>query len=638
MCHMGDPGLSPGSWPPVPWLGHLSPGSVPPGVLVQSPPRGGSVTCVTCVPGWLCHLCPLGVSPVSPAVSPVSLGVAPVSLGGCVPSCVTCAPRCPLQGWLCHLCPWCGCVTCVAVSPVSPLWLCHLCGCVPCVPSCVTCVAVSPVSPLWLCHLYGCVPCPHLCPWWGCVPCPQLCPQLCPPCPQVSLVSPGGCVTCVAVSHVPSCVLCPQVSLVWLCPVSPAVSRVPSCVPGVAVSPCPQLCPVSPGVPGVAVSRVPSCVPCPQLCPWCGCPPCPQLCPVSPAVSLVWLCPVSPAVSRVPRCPWCGCVPCPQVSLVWLCPVSPAVSRVPRCPWCGCVPRVPSCVPCPQVSLARSPPRWVGSGRRLLLSADRTLVLKELSSEDVADVHGLLAHYHQYVVQCHGQTLLPRFLGMYRVSVDSEDTYLLVMRNLFSHRLPVHRKYDLKGSLVDREASDKEKGKELPTLKDVDFLNKNEKVFVEEEQQRDFMDKLKRDVEFLVQQKLMDYSLLLGIHEVERGEQEEEEELEEEELGGGDDGGLGGPYGTSPEGLGGLLNSYRPLGPGEFDPGVDVYALRGAEGAPRREVYFMGLIDVLTQYDARKKAAHAAKTVKHGAGAEISTVHPEQYAKRFLDFITNIFA
>lgn len=89
-------------------------------------------------------------------------------------------------------------------------------------------------------------------------------------------------------------------------------------------------------------------------------------------------------------------------------------------------------------------------------------------------------------------------------------------------------------------------------------------------------------------------------------------------------------------------------------------------GAPQREVYFMGLIDVLTQYDTKKKAAHAAKTVKHGvsdprdvpgsaptagsalillcpfclpqAGAEISTVHPEQYAKRFRDFISNIFA
>lgn len=38
-------------------------------------------------------------------------------------------------------------------------------------------------------------------------------------------------------------------------------------------------------------------------------------------------------------------------------------------------------------------------------------------------------------------------------------------------------------------------GKELPTLKDVDFLNKNEKVYVAEEDQRDFLEKLKRDVE-----------------------------------------------------------------------------------------------------------------------------------------------
>lgn len=35
-------------------------------------------------------------------------------------------------------------------------------------------------------------------------------------------------------------------------------------------------------------------------------------------------------------------------------------------------------------------------------------------------------------------------------------------------------------------------------------------------------------------------------------------------------------------------------------------------GAPQREVYFMGLIDMLTQYDTKKKAAHAAKAVKHG--------------------------
>ena len=35
----------------------------------------------------------------------------------------------------------------------------------------------------------------------------------------------------------------------------------------------------------------------------------------------------------------------------------------------------------------------------------------------------------------------------------------------FASELQVHKKYDLKGSTVDREASEKERGKSLPTLK-----------------------------------------------------------------------------------------------------------------------------------------------------------------------------
>nr|KAF6453445.1 phosphatidylinositol-5-phosphate 4-kinase type 2 gamma [Molossus molossus] len=272
------------------------------------------------------------------------------------------------------------------------------------------------------------------------------------------------------------------------------------------------------------------------------------------------------------------------------------------------------------VSLTRSPPsESEGSDGRFLISYDRTLVIKEVSSEDIADMHSNLSNYHQYIVKCHGSTLLPQFLGMYRVSVDNEDSYMLVMRNMFSHRLPVHRKYDLKGSLVSREASDKEKVKELPTLKDMDFLNKNQKVYIGEEEKKIFLEKLKRDVEFLVQLKIMDYSLLLGIHDIVRGsEPEEEGPVREEESEGDGDCGLTGPpslvgsYGTSPEGIGGYIHSHRPLGPGEFESFIDVYAIRSAEGAPQKEVYFMGLIDILTQYDAKKKAAHAAKTVKHG--------------------------
>uniref|UniRef100_A0A8C4RT89 Phosphatidylinositol 5-phosphate 4-kinase type-2 alpha n=1 Tax=Erpetoichthys calabaricus TaxID=27687 RepID=A0A8C4RT89_ERPCA len=240
-----------------------------------------------------------------------------------------------------------------------------------------------------------------------------------------------------------------------------------------------------------------------------------------------------------------------------------------------------------------------------------------------------------FIVECHGNTLLPQFLGMYRLTVDGVETYMIVTRNVFSHRLSVCRKYDLKGSTVAREASDKEKAKELPTFKDNDFINDGQKIYIDENNKKMFCEKLRKDVEFLAQMKLMDYSLLVGIHDVEKAEQEE---VELEENDGEEDAESDGthPVGTPPDSPGNTLSSSKPLLPGEFDPTIDVYAIKSHENAPRKEVYFMAIIDILTHYDAKKKAAHAAKTVKHGAGAEISTVNPEQYSKRFYDFIANI--
>lgn len=58
-----------------------------------------------------------------------------------------------------------------------------------------------------------------------------------------------------------------------------------------------------------------------------------------------------------------------------------------------------------------------------------------------------------------------------------------------------------------------------------------------------------------------------------------------------------------------------------------------------RNIYFMGLVDVLTQYGLRKRTAQVAKNVKHGSQADAcSTVHPEQYARRFCDFISKAFS
>uniref|UniRef100_A0A8C9X002 Phosphatidylinositol 5-phosphate 4-kinase type-2 alpha n=1 Tax=Sander lucioperca TaxID=283035 RepID=A0A8C9X002_SANLU len=297
------------------------------------------------------------------------------------------------------------------------------------------------------------------------------------------------------------------------------------------------------------------------------------------------------------------------------------------------------------------------SGARFHTSYDKRYVIKTISSEDVAEMHNILKKYHQFIVECHGNTLLPQFLGIYRLTVDGDETYMIVTRNVFSHRLSVYKKYDLKGSTVAREASDKEKAKELPTYKDNDFINDGQKIYIDGENKKMFLEKLRKDVEvcvnendiksppvpqchpflsFLAQLKLMDYSLLVGIHDVERAEQEEveSEDNEAEEEGESDGGGIG----TPPDSPSNTLDSTKPLSPGEFDPAIDVYAIKSNDSAPRKEVYFMAIIDILQHYDAKKKAAHAAKTVKHGAGAEISTVNPEQYSKRFHDFITTILS
>ncbi|XP_019488697.1 PREDICTED: phosphatidylinositol 5-phosphate 4-kinase type-2 alpha-like [Hipposideros armiger] len=264
-----------------------------------------------------------------------------------------------------------------------------------------------------------------------------------------------------------------------------------------------------------------------------------------------------------------------------------------------------------QNSLTRSAPlpndSQARSGARFHTSYDKRYVIKTITSEDVAEMHNILKKYHQYIVECHGITLLPQFLGMYRLNVDGVEIYVIVTRNVFSHHLSVYRKYDLKDSTVARKASDKEK---------VQFRSLGEGslkssvvtlmlTFVENHGDfsiigicRSYMDSSKASL-----------ALVFGL--------------------------LQSPLlSQSPSRASASIS--RQLVPFPVLSFMPNFAFIPFTDSPRKEVYFMAIIDILTHYDAKKKAAHAAKTVKHGAGAEISTVNPEQYSKRFLDFIGHI--
>lgn len=88
------------------------------------------------------------------------------------------------------------------------------------------------------------------------------------------------------------------------------------------------------------------------------------------------------------------------------------------------------------------------------------------------------------------------------------------MRSVFINKYKVHTKYDIKGSSVDRAATIKEKEKNLPTYKDNDLVSDGRLIQLGSEAKRLFMEKLTRDVTFLCDLKIMDYSLLIGIHEI----------------------------------------------------------------------------------------------------------------------------
>lgn len=95
-----------------------------------------------------------------------------------------------------------------------------------------------------------------------------------------------------------------------------------------------------------------------------------------------------------------------------------------------------------------------------------------------------------------------------------------------------------------------------------DFLNEGQKLCMGEESTKNFLEELKHDIEFLAQLKIMEYSLLVGVHNTDQAEQEEVEVQERAEDGECKDDEMGGNLPCSPgTPLDGPATSPAFLGP-----------------------------------------------------------------------------
>lgn len=94
----------------------------------------------------------------------------------------------------------------------------------------------------------------------------------------------------------------------------------------------------------------------------------------------------------------------------------------------------------------------------------------------------------------------------------------MIMNNLFPPHRDIHETYDLKGSTFGREYPE-EKAEKNPraVLKDLNWINRNRELELGPEKRALLAEQLRRDVAYLESVDVMDYSLLVGIHNMKRG-------------------------------------------------------------------------------------------------------------------------
>lgn len=276
------------------------------------------------------------------------------------------------------------------------------------------------------------------------------------------------------------------------------------------------------------------------------------------------------------------------------------------------------------------------SGSFFYYSPDNKYIIKTIRR---AEHKHLRTHLKEYYEHCEGnpETLLSQFYGLYRMKLPislkftnppkSRRIYFIVMNNVF----PIHidQSFDLKGSLLGRitnvpqrndpprqrslskssqmnsarshsvvqalddsdngqiNANDDSQDTIAPlTLKDLNWLDNSMRLELDMDISHDLKAQLNRDVALLKRLNTMDYSLLIGIH---------------------------------------FANSQDFY----YSDELLSKSIASKDGS---KLYFIGIIDCLTNYSFLKKVETFFKSVTHSKN-DISAVPPEMYGRRFVNFI-----
>ncbi|XP_056191192.1 phosphatidylinositol 4-phosphate 5-kinase type-1 gamma isoform X10 [Falco biarmicus] len=228
------------------------------------------------------------------------------------------------------------------------------------------------------------------------------------------------------------------------------------------------------------------------------------------------------------------------------------------------------------------------------------------------------------------RTLLPKFYGLYCVQSGGKNIRVVVMNNILPRVVKMHLKFDLKGSTYKRRASKKEKEKSSPTYKDLDFIqDMPEGLMLDADTFSALVKTLQRDCLVLESFKIMDYSLLLGVHNIDQQERERQSEGAHSTSDEKRPVGQKALYSTAMESIQGGAARGESIDTDDTMGGIPA-----VNGKGERLLLHVGIIDILQSYRFIKKLEHTWKALVHD-GDTVSVHRPSFYAERFFKFMTN---
>ncbi|XP_051930730.1 phosphatidylinositol 4-phosphate 5-kinase type-1 gamma isoform X2 [Hippocampus zosterae] len=270
------------------------------------------------------------------------------------------------------------------------------------------------------------------------------------------------------------------------------------------------------------------------------------------------------------------------------------------------------------------------SGSVFYLTKDDEFIIKTVMHKEAEFLQKLLPGYYMNLNQ-NPRTLLPKFFGLYCVQSGGKNIRVVVMNNVLPRVVRMHLKYDLKGSTYKRRASKKEREKARPTFKDLDFMQDlQDGLMLDQDTYNALVKTLQRDCLVLESFKIMDYSLLLGVHNMDQAERERQMEgsqgdsdekrplAQQKAL-----------YSTAMESIQGGAACGESIDTEDTMGGIPA-----VNGKGERLLLYIGIIDILQSYRLIKKLEHTWKALVHD-GDTVSVHRPGFYADRFFKFMSS---